>query len=59
MMQWGNHNVAEILGLARSSEPAAARGRWPRPRTLGRILAFALLTLILGGWLLSVITSLT
>ena len=59
MTRWGSHNVAEILGLSRSADaPTGGRGWWPRPRTLGRILGLLLVAVILGGWLLTFITSL-
>jgi hypothetical protein len=58
MTRWSSHNVAEILGLARSADrPSAAGGRWPRARMLVWIIGLGALVLLLGGWLLSFVNS--
>lgn len=57
MNEWRDFDASKIIGLARSWEPKPAEGRWPKPRTIGRIVLFAMIAVILGGWLLTFVTS--
>ncbi|MCV0404394.1 MAG: hypothetical protein K5924_11935 [Chloroflexi bacterium] len=66
-MSWNSRSdtSSEIIGLteAREAERLSARPRpegspgWPRSGSIGRWIGFALLAVVLGGWLITALTS--